>query len=251
MSEVTDIGHMFNGLKSITSLDLSNFITPKINVPVELLFHDCPKLEYINLKNAYFITANKNDFINAAKNVVFCNNDERILSKVIGYECAVINCSENWRESQKKIYNDECIVDCSSNDDLKYNYNSICIESCPNRTYNNNYICEDCHPDCKKCEKGPEENTTNCKSCLSSDKYLQFGNCVSNCSNGYYEDENDKSLKICKCDLEKCYKCSEESFIQNLCLTCNDGYYQKYDAINIYIIVVHLKIVINHLKDII
>ena len=64
----------------------------------------------------------------------------------------------------------------------KYTYGSKCYTNCPNRTYNNNYICQDCHPDCKECEKGPEENTTNCKSCLSLDKYLQFGKCVSNCS---------------------------------------------------------------------
>ena len=72
-----------------------------------------------------------------------------------------------------------------------------------------------------------EVDNTNCKSCKWPDKYLKYGNCVSNCTNGFYLDENDNSIKICKCDLNKCYKCSKEGFNKNLCLTCNEGYYPK------------------------
>ena len=133
-------------------------------------------------------------------------------------------------KNKKKINpdNNQCVDNCSLTN-YKYDYKSNCYTSCPNRTYNNNYICEDCHADCESCDKSPQFNSTNCKTCSSKDKYLQFGNCVSNCSNGFYYDENDTSIKICKCDLIKCYKCSKESFEKNLCLSCNDGYYPKFN----------------------
>ena len=234
MSQVTDIGYMFHGVKTLTSLDLSHFQTPNITVPVERLFSQCTNLEYINLKNAYFNIGEKSDdFISASKNVVFCTNDDRIKSKIKDYGCLVIDCSENWREKQKKINpdNNQCVDNCSLTV-YKYDYKSKCYASCPNKTYNNNYICEDCHPDCKTCKNLPEINNTNCLSCLSPDKYLQFGNCVLNCTNGYYNDENDNSIKVCKCDLKKCYKCTRESFKKNLCISCNEGYFPKYNEIN-------------------
>ena len=112
---------------------------------------------------------------------------------------------------------------------------SKCYEPCPDGTYHNtnNYTCEDCHKDCKTCNKGPDNDNMNCKSCFPY-KFLKYGNCVLDCINGYYIDEYDPSIKICKCDLIKCYKCSLESYQLNLCITCNkeSGYYQKYNEIN-------------------
>ena len=167
--------------------------------------------------------------------MVFCTNDDKIKAKIRDYECLVIDCSENWREKQKKINpdNNQCVDKCSLTK-YKYDYKSKCYASCPNRTYNNNYICEDCHPDCKVCGGSPEINNTNCLLCLSPEKYLQFGNCVSKCTNGFYIDEKDNSIKICKCDLKKCFKCSKESFKKNLCISCNEGYYPKFNDINNY-----------------
>ena len=46
----------------------------------------------------------------------------------------------------------ECVTDCSLTNN-KYNYISKCFTTCPNGTYNNNFICESCHPDCKICDK--------------------------------------------------------------------------------------------------
>ena len=168
------------------------------------------------------------------KNFVICNNDKRIIEEIYKYGCPIIDCSDNWRQNQKKINleNGECVNDCSETNNSKYNYKNECYENCPNRTYNNNYICEDCHPDCSTCEKGPDLNSTNCITCINPDKYLNLGNCVSNCSKGYYNDEYDSSIKICNCDLDKCNKCSKESYEKNLCISCNDGYYPKFEEIN-------------------
>ena len=179
MSEVTDIGAMFKRCSSLTSLDLSNFQIDNINGNTMQLFDECNNLEYINLKNARFQPDYNFTFISAKKNLVFWKEDTRIISKDEGYGCAVIDCSENWRQIQKKInlFNNECVNDCSETNNNKYNYKNECYENCPDGTYNNNYICEDCHPDCKTCEKGDDIISTNCQSCADENKYLYFGNC--------------------------------------------------------------------------
>ena len=52
-----------------------------------------------------------------------------------------------------------------------------------------------------------------------------MGKCVVNCTNGYYEDDNNPSIKICKCEKIKFEACSMESLNNNLCISCNDGFY--------------------------
>ena len=179
MSEVTDIGGMFWGCSSLKSLDLSNFYTDNINVNVSVLFSGCINLEYINLKNARFQPDEEFEFISGNKNVVFCNKDERIVSKVKNYGCIVIDCSENWQQNPIKISLDhnKCVNDCSETNKNKYNYKDECLEKCPDGTYNNYYKCLDCHHDCKTCEKAADIISTNCNSCNDSNKYFNYGNC--------------------------------------------------------------------------
>ena len=182
MSEVTDIGSMFYDCSLLTSLDLSSFQINS-NPIAPWIFWGCSKLEYVNFKNAYFNP--QNIFISARKNIVLCNHDYRIISAVENYECAIIDCSDNWRQNQKKINlaNNQCVNDCSETDNNKYNYKNECYENCPDGTYNNNYMCEECHPDCKTCEKAADIISTNCNSCSDLDKYLNFGNCYKNDGN--------------------------------------------------------------------
>ena len=82
-----------------------------------------------------------------------------------------------------------------------------------------------CHQDCRTCNKKDTENNTNCNSC-PSDKYFNYGNCISSCENGFFLDEKDNSTKICKCKNIKCKYCSETALSLDLCDICNDGYYQ-------------------------
>ena len=110
-----------------------------------------------------------------------------------------------------------------------------CYEFCP-RKINTNKKCKYCHPDCNKCFETFNENSTNCISCLSTKKYLQYGNCISECKNGYYNETIDNYIvKKCKCDFENCYICSLESLNENnSCITCNNekGYFELYNDIN-------------------
>ena len=53
-----------------------------------------------------------------------------------------------------------------------------------------------------------------------------MGNCVPNCSNGYFE-----NTKICKCSNAKCLNCSLKSLSYDLCISCNieKGYFPKFN----------------------
>ena len=156
MSEVTDIGGMFEGCNLLTSMDLSNY-APKVSITT-LLFNECPNLQYINIKNISIIKDYENlkDMFSTNINFVVCTYDTKIIEMINNnYRCATIDCSDNWREKQKKINpfdNDNCINSCLETEH-KYNYKSKCTNICQNRTYNNSFTCEDCHSDCKTCEK--------------------------------------------------------------------------------------------------
>ena len=157
-----------------------------------------------------------------------------------------------------------CIENCSKDNTFKYEYKNKCYKQCPPKTKNNNnYICEyfnctyyynynqtecideipegyylndsyiktidKCHSDCRDCDIKPNLNNTNCKYCFP-DKYLYYGNCIDNCPNGYYTDEKDNTIKICKCINSLCISCPLEN--TNLCYSCNPPYYQIYNDYN-------------------
>ena len=238
ISGLYDLSRMFKGCRSLKSIDLYNFRNNNIR-SIQEKFYDCPNLIYINLNNVHicnYESANKYNFLSTSRNLVICAGCYEI-EDLIGFGCSREDCSSNWSLYQKKInlQNNECIDDCSSTNKNKYIYFSKCYEICPDGTYHNtnSYTCEDCHKDCKTCDRGPDNDNMNCKSC-SYGKFLKYGNCVLDCINGYYEDENDSSIKICKCDLIKCFKCSTESYQLNLCISCNkdNEYYQKYEEIS-------------------
>ena len=109
-----------------------------------------------------------------------------------------------------------------------------CYEYCPKKISNSDIIstCNYCHPDCKTCSETFTETNKNCKSCSSPNHYLKYDYCVSSCDKGYYNDTEDSSNKICKCDLDNCFSCSIESLNnQNSCIKCNEekGYYPLYE----------------------
>ena len=115
--------------------------------------------------------------------------------------------------------------------EYKYEYKFKCYFNCPERTYNDNYICEDCHEDCEKCNGPVIINNTNCISCSSKSSYLYFGNCIDECpiNSSYYNEKINQS--ICRCELIECKACSIESLNKNLYISCNndEGYYPTYD----------------------
>ena len=235
-NKVNNFTNIFNGCKSLTSLDISNFDTTKITQKNKLydMFSNCEKLEFINLKNYKDGThyLKKNSFQGTSKNVVICTLNERLKQEINNDECIKNNCEKNWYEYKSKLYeNDRCIDNCTLIL-YQYEYNYKCISSCLIGTYNNNYKCENCHPDCKECEEANTTMNTNCITCIDENKYLYFGNCLEKCprEDSYYYNES-LNQTICKCELPQCYTCTKESLEKNLCIKCDKGYYPIYDEL--------------------
>lgn len=106
---------------------------------------------------------------------------------------------------------DRVNMKCVNCKDLyKYNYNGACIteNDKPSNTYTSNpdfNILSDCDSACATCSEAP----TKCTSCTKSDFYLLDGNCVSLCSNNYYQ--SDFSKKCINCANQSQYKKEDEN----------------------------------------
>ena len=125
------------------------------------------------------------------------------------------------------------IPTCEDDEFLSYD-DSKCFQTIPeDYFYNNtNKIIYKCHSDCSKCDKGPNEISTNCNKCKDGTKFLYLGNCVTNCESGdTFIDEEDTTIVRCKCSHNKCLYCTIESISKSniLCKKCNNdfGYFPK------------------------
>ena len=197
---LNNIGRMFSECYSLTSLNLSNFDLSKCN-DLGGVFQNSYNLEYLNLENSRCKKTGGGFLYGTKKNIVVCTHDQKVIN-AIG-ECGIVDCSSNWREKQKRInLKDNTCVDNCSLINYKFEYESKCYNKCPDGTYNNNFICEKCHSDCKTCEKKYELNNTNCKSCSSNEKFLYQGNCLNICPFYHYF---DKDINIAYCtNMNKC-----------------------------------------------
>ena len=251
MSLVTNMLGMFFDLKSMIYLNLDKFKETKESINTQNMFNN------INPQLLICLDTDENPKIYAAileknlNNNINCNNI----------------CFNN---NAKINFNDKtCVVDCSTTLS-RYEFNKICYDKCPENThssFDNEFICEDnfkckklkkfydynhaycideipegyflndtiyntidkCHKDCKTCDKKYNDTNSNCNSCLN-DKYFYWGNCLSNCTNGYYIDSSSK--KICKCiSNNKCKECLNDNLESDMCISCNTGHYQKIDEI--------------------
>jgi len=260
--------NLFNGCKSLTSLNLSNFITSKVtnmeymfngcesleiidfpNLDISRvandgnlinIFFNCNNLEYINIKNLISPENKiKNGFFDGTQNnLIICidNDKEHLINKAIISNCTIINCLEVFTNHSYKINTENgCFVEDCLLTNYKYEYNYMCYQKCINRTYNNNYTCENCHSDCEECYGKYTDNNTNCISCISKEKYLNYGNCINNCSRGFYINKTNNQ-RTCKCKIEQCLTCSMESLNRSLCTLCDEesGFYPIYDLNNEY-----------------
>ena len=238
-SNVIYMHNMFKGCSSLIYLDFQNFDMSRISEDGkrENMFENCKNLEYINMKNYKPSNlGNKYLFNGCPKNLVVYTENSDFITQIEEKECNVVNCSDKWYESQKKLNTEtnNCTDDCSFVD-YKFEYNSKCYNNCLKGTYNINNKCFQCHEDCEECD-GPKDNfTTNCISCSNNNKLLYLGNCLDKCpTNSYFLDNLGRIT--CKCELPQCFTCTKESIEKNLCTSCNneEGYYLVNDNNNYY-----------------
>ena len=169
---------MFNNCSLISSLDLSNLDTSSVTT-MQGMFYDCQNLEYVNMKNIntnsletmrrmfynclklkyinfFYITDNDitlaEIFMNSSENFTYCIKDETkilpLFNRLLLLNKTIRDCSfECYNHAMKFIAKENrCIIDCSKNENNKYEYNYECHESCPKRSYipnNKTYTCED------------------------------------------------------------------------------------------------------------
>ena len=232
-SKVKKMENMFNGCNSLTSLDISNFDTSSIigQDYFKNIFSNCENLMYINLYNYKNGTYHfdENSFRDTVNNLVIYSLNTNLKDELNNNECINVTSEENWYEHRRKItkYEDICTDDCKLTE-YQFEYKYKCYENCLNGTYNNNYKCEDCHPDCRECEESNTTISSNCKTCKYENKSLYLGNCIEKCPRDSYYNESINQI-ICKCELLQCDTCTRESLNQKLCTKCEEGYFPIYD----------------------
>ena len=238
-SQVKSMIRMFSNCQLLTSLNLSNFDTKQVT-SMNNMFDGCANLEYINLNsfeennlaNAF------NMFNNVPKNFIICISENiiegQICSRIPNKECAVIDCTNDWKSKQKKLIdnnNNECIESCEISSQYKYEYNGRCYENCPyGYLYDeNNNQMNKCKCELDKCSLCSELSLKNnlCTKCYNNyypkendpsniDEYI---NCYNN-SEGYYLDNN--IFKKCYYTCKTCNISGNDKF--HNCIECNDNY---------------------------
>ena len=100
-----------------------------------------------------------------------------------------INCLEGCA----KCPNSTQCNECSKDGNQKYLYKKKeCIPICRQGQYVKNYECIDCNN--KKCEICNEDNTNKCLKCPKN-SYLYNGECIDDCPDGTWADENSLECK--------------------------------------------------------
>ena len=147
--KVTNMKEMFSGCSSLTSLNLSNFNFTSVS-NVDNMFSGCSNLDYINIYNFQDINGANNMFNGVKVNLVFCIGDESRAENAISIlrenNCSIGNCSDNYKDSQKKWIDQKniCIDKCYEDETYRYQYKDKCYEICPEGYSPNKetYVCE-------------------------------------------------------------------------------------------------------------
>ncbi|XP_033633747.1 proprotein convertase subtilisin/kexin type 5-like [Asterias rubens] len=108
---------------------------------------------------------------------------------------------------------------CSSCHEGKLLYNADCVDSCPERYYQDENIneCQLCHPSCQTCSGSL---AWDCLTCPDEEFLHSDNTCDAHCPYSTYADQTDKMCKPC---FENCLTCRGPGF--NDCETCTVDYF--------------------------
>ena len=242
ISGVTTMKSMFFGCSKLSSLDLSKFANSNPS-DITDMFLGCSNLEYINLKN-FLITSSygtENIFQDVPENVVICldGNSDQLKQQIYNKKnCYTEDCSDNWKQNQKKQVNERVCFDTSNNVIIyRYEYERKYYESCTNgvpiNTLQISYCkCANNDEKCLHCSNEPIIDNNNCIECNHNQGYYEkedennneYKNCYKN-PPGYYLDNEANLDKKCYYSCNKCIVKGDD--ISHKCLECNhiQGYY--------------------------
>ena len=161
-SNVNEMTQMFDNCISLTSLNLYNFNTSKV-ISMSKMFYNCSSLISINLIN--FDTTKQSSisinsiFYGYKNTLTICLNIIKASKIYNAYTSINYNCTEICYKDDyyycledkcpngynKLIYGiiKVCIKNCTNDINYKYEYQKMCYKKCPNKTINNNYLCEE------------------------------------------------------------------------------------------------------------
>lgn len=159
-----------------------------------------------------------NDYVLMPNEICIEKCDENIFYKKDNNECGL--CKDLNDEKPYKMINNK---GCLSKDELPVNNykiinSQLLIYNCEeNYTFSEGECILICNDLCKTCNiYSGNINDQKCTSCKNENHVLQEGNCIEECTEGYYEEE------------KQCLKCSDSCKIcedSEKCKVCYDGYY--------------------------
>ena len=193
-----------NGTKMVLDADKGNYCSTSENctnyklLPEEICVNNCD--ENINIieeqncflcKNVfdnlqYTVKKNKTCLENKPKNSYYINEELKIIDYCMEY-------CDKCSNSQK------CEV-CGKNY-FKLEDKEICVKQCPEKYYQKENDCLNCHKNCKTCLKSYDENNQNCETCDTNSEYkylIKAKNFPSNCVNECPEGTNGTNISIDK-----------------------------------------------------
>ena len=231
---VSTMHRMFFNCQSLKYLDLFSLVDTGQSLKemfkgTPLQFELCVK-DKENILNIFEILIKENNIERDCSSHCYGDGNERISGNSKKFCCPKYGYNDKCYDEcpgRTKIMNikNQCInFECDNYQYYNYEQNG-CINSIPEGYYMNDTklkTINKCHESCKTCEG----DAKNCLLCNTSWPFLYLGNCYNSCKYDYYEENN---ILKCQCYEEKCYKCSKESLKDGLCITCNKGYYPKYN----------------------
>ena len=255
-TKVHYMNRMFRDCINLERVDFKYISSESLGTMHEM-FYNCSRLQYINI---YSLTEKVQSvvdiFTKSSYSFEFCINDHEkipmIFEELLKLPNVKRDCSTNCYPitrapipdkklcCPKYIYDGDCINECplrtkinnENNEceilicDKYYDYKQKnCLDNIPEGYYLNDTelkTIDKCHETCQTCNEPPTLNNSNCLTCKESNKYFYFGNCYTDCKNGYYI---ESGIFKCNCLLKECSNCSKESDEKELCLECSEGYY--------------------------
>ena len=149
-SKVINMNSLFNNCENLQDLNIPYFNTEKVQ-DITSIFDGCSKLEILNINS--FVQNNYIDFSDLFKDIskelVYClkeKSENQEIINILQNKNAINNCTFICKNRNEKIISENymCIVECSQNNNYRYEYNNICFNKCPNGTkssLNNQNLC--------------------------------------------------------------------------------------------------------------